>query len=169
VSREHTDEGALRSGELARLAGVSADTLRHYERKGVLPLPRRAPNGYRRYPPEALKRVQLVRRALMMGFTLDELAVILKAHGRGGAPCQSVRRLAAEKLAQVETRLQELRTLRDELRATLRDWDARLAQTPRGQRAGLLEALAAREATKHARPSRRPFNARERKERQNEK
>jgi DNA-binding transcriptional MerR regulator len=165
VNSKHTDEGVLRSGELARLAGVSADTLRHYERKGVLPLPRRAPNGYRRYPPEALKRVQLVRRALALGFTLDELAAILKAHARGGAPCLSVRRLAAEKLAQVEVRLQELRALRAELRATLRDWDARLARTQPDKRAGLLEALAERGATKHKGPSKRPFNTRERKER----
>ena len=169
MSSDNHDKGALRSGELARLAGVSADTLRHYERKGVLPAPRRTANGYRRYPPEALKRVQLVRRALMMGFTLDELATILKAHERGGAPCRAVRRLAAEKLAQVETRLQELLALRAELRATLRDWDVRLDQTQPGERARLLEALAAREVSKAGPAHRRPFNVSRKKERRNEK
>ena len=169
MSSDNHDKGALRSGELARLAGVSADTLRHYERKGVLPAPRRTSNGYRCYPPEALKRVRLVRRALMMGFTLDELATIFKAHDRGGAPCRAVRRLAAEKLAQVEMRLQELLALREELRATLRDWDVRLDKAQPGERAGLLEALAAREAVKHAPPTRRPFTARKRKERRDEK
>ena len=69
----------LRAGELARASGVSTDTLRHYERKGVLPAPRRSPNGYREYPAEALARVLLVRRALAVGFTLDELAQILRA------------------------------------------------------------------------------------------
>ena len=133
---------ALRSGELARLAGVSTDTLRHYERKGVLPRPQRTPNGYRRYPPTALARVQLVRRALAVGFTLAELAAILRARERGRAPCREVRELAARKLAQIELRLAELIALREELRATLRDWDTRLANVAAGERAGLLEALA---------------------------
>jgi MerR family copper efflux transcriptional regulator len=137
-----------RSGELARLAGVSTDTLRHYERKGVLPAPQRSSNGYRVYPSQALERVRLVRRALGVGFTLDELARILKEHAKGGAPCREVRALAAVKLAEVETRLSELIILRDELRATLSDWDKRLAKTDAGQRAGLLEALA-QSSTEH--------------------
>lgn len=134
---------SLRSGELAKLAGVSTDTLRHYERKGVLVRPRRSPNGYRQYPPEALPRVLLVRRALAFGFTLDELARVLSARDRGAAPCKEVRALAATKLTEVEERLAQLIELRDELRATLNDWDGRLAKTPHGNRAGLLESLAA--------------------------
>jgi DNA-binding transcriptional MerR regulator len=70
-------KASMRAGELARTAGVSTDTLRHYERKGVLQRPRRAANGYRQYPPEALDRVLLVRRALGVGFTRAELARVL--------------------------------------------------------------------------------------------
>jgi DNA-binding transcriptional MerR regulator len=132
-----------RAGELARAAGVSTDTLRHYERKGVLAAPRRSVNGYREYPPEALARVLLVRRALAVGFTLDELARILRARARGGTPCREVRALAAAKLADVEARLREMVAVRGELRATLEEWDARLAKTAGGERAGLLESLAA--------------------------
>src|SRR5437773_925083 len=95
--------GLLRSGELARQAGVSADTLRHYERKGLIARPRRSPNGYREYPASTLDRVRLIRSALAVGFTLDELARILKERDQGGAPCRQVRQLAAEKLAEVET------------------------------------------------------------------
>jgi len=135
----------LRAGELARAAGVSTDTLRHYERKGVLPKPRRSPNGYREYASESLARVLLVRRALAFGFTLDELARVLRARERGGAPCREVRALAAEKLSGVEARLRELASLRDELRATLDEWDSRLSKTAAGERARLLESLAARE------------------------
>lgn len=135
-----------RSGELARLAGVSTDTLRHYERKGVLPLARRLNNGYRKYPADSLDRVRLIRRALAVGFTLDELARILKARDRGQAPCREVRALASEKLSEVEGRLTELLALRDELRATLADWDKRLTGKKAGQRAGLLESLAKGEA-----------------------
>jgi DNA-binding transcriptional MerR regulator len=151
------EKTSYRSGELARLAGVSTDTLRHYERKGVLPTPRRTMNGYRVYATQALGRVRLVRRALGVGFTLDELALILKERERGGAPCRQARTLAASKLAEVETRLSELATLRNELRAMLADWDSRLSQTNAGERAGLLDALArsptARKQTSPARAS----------------
>ena len=133
----------LSAGELARAAGVSTDTLRHYERKGVLRRPRRAANGYRQYPPEALARVLLVRRAIAFGFTLDELARVLSARDSGAAPCKAVRALAEAKLADAEERLSQLTGLRDELRATLREWDGRLSKTPDGGRAGLLEHLAA--------------------------
>ena len=136
-------KASMRAGELARLAGVSTDTLRHYERKGVLQRPRRAANGYRQYPPGALARVLLVRRALAVGFTLDELARVLSVRDGGAAPCKEVRALAATKLAEVEERLAQLGELRDELRATLKDWDGRLAKTTGGGRAGLLESLAA--------------------------
>src|ERR1044071_4727002 len=133
--------GALSSGELADLAGVSRDTLRHYERKGVLPRPLRGHNGYRKYPPEALQRVQLVRRALTVGFTLDELARVLKVRDAGGAPCEEVRKLATQKLLNVQDQLRELTKLRDDLQETLRDWDARLTHRTDGKRANLLESL----------------------------
>lgn len=156
----------MRAGVLARAAGVSTDTLRHYERKGVLARPRRSPNGYREYPPEALARVLLVRRALTVGFTLAELARILRVRDRGGAPCREVRELAAAKLAGVEEQLRSLASLRDELRATLAGWDARLAKTTDGVRAGLLETLAASSQTaRDKRPAlkRRPANKRDSK------
>jgi MerR family Zn(II)-responsive transcriptional regulator of zntA len=137
-----TAKTTLRSGELAKLAGVSTDTLRHYERKGVLAAPRRSRNGYREYAAETLDRVRLVRRALAVGFTLDELARILKQRDNGRAPCREVRKLAASKLAEIEERLNEMATVRDELRATIKDWDAKLNRTADGNQARLLEALA---------------------------
>ena len=162
-------EGFMRSGELARAAGVSTDTLRHYERKGVLARPRRAPNGYRLYPPEALAGVRLVRRALAVGFTLDELAAILKERGGGRPPCRRVRELAAQKLATVEVRLSEMASLRDELRAILRRWDERLARTADGAHAGLLEALSEEETRAGAQAARSDFGRRARKrERKND-
>jgi DNA-binding transcriptional MerR regulator len=126
---------------LARQAGVSADTLRHYERKGVLPRPPRSANGYRRYPPEALARVQLIRRALTIGFRLDELARVLKERDAGGAPCRKVRAVVASRLADLEQRLVQLTTLRDDLHALLADWDAKLEGLPTGRQARLLDGL----------------------------
>jgi DNA-binding transcriptional MerR regulator len=123
------------------MAGVSPDTLRHYEAKGLLPKPTRSANGYREYPAEALARVGLVRRAVSLGFTLDELARIVKVRDQGGAPCHEVRALAAAKLAALEDRVTELRRSCDLLRDVLERWDTLLDGTPAGKRAALLDAL----------------------------
>jgi len=131
----------MRSGELAQLSGVSTDTLRHYERIGVLAKAPRTKSGYRQYPPSALDRVRLVRRAISVGFTLEELARVLRIRDKGGAPCRQVRDLARSKLEQVERRLEELVLVRDHLQMLLKDWDDRLARTAPGQRAGLLDSL----------------------------
>jgi DNA-binding transcriptional MerR regulator len=120
---------------------VSPDTLRVYEAKGLLPPARRSANGYREYSAEACTRVRLVRRAVALGFTLDELASIVKVRDRGGVPCGTVRALAAEKLALIEERLAEMEDARDRLRGVLERWDGLLAVTPRGGRAALLDAL----------------------------
>ena len=133
--------GTMRSGELARVAGVSTDTLRFYERQGLLPTPNRLANGYRAYPAEALDRVLLIQRALSVGFTLQELAKFLKARSRGARPCQDVRALAARKLEELEGRIVELRVFRKTLQTTLADFDARLAATGAGEPARLLESL----------------------------
>jgi DNA-binding transcriptional MerR regulator len=131
----------LLAGELARTCGVSTDTLRHYERVGVLARPPRTHAGYRRYPLEAVARVRLVRRALGAGFTLAELSRILRTRDQGGAPCREVRTLAAEKLEQLDRQVADLAALRDRLRDLLHDWDDRLRATPEGGRALLLETL----------------------------
>jgi DNA-binding transcriptional MerR regulator len=131
----------LSRSALARLTGVSPDTLRHYERKGVLAEPPRTDNGYRRYPASAVSSVQLVTRALAMGFTLNELARVMRERDTGGTPCRKVRTLVADRLAGLEERLEYLMTLRDELRGVLEEWDQRLASTPPGRQARLLELL----------------------------
>jgi DNA-binding transcriptional MerR regulator len=134
----------LRSGEIARQAGVSADTLRHYERKGLLPEPRRLANGYRAYPPEALNRVLLIQRALGVGFTLTELAGLLRDRDHGRPPCRTVRELAERKLADVDRQLEELAEFRRELSGLLRDWDVRLASADGHEPARLLDSLASK-------------------------
>lgn len=141
------------TGRLAREAGVSSDTIRHYERLGLLPTARRAANNYRAFPVEALHRLKLIRRALTFGFTLEELARVLHKRDRGGLPCSEVRALAAEKLAQAEANIEALERYAQRLRDTLNQWDQRLAAAPSGERAWLLESLLNDESdTPHAHP-----------------
>jgi len=134
----------LGPGALAKATGVSTDTLRHYERLGLLPATQRTDSGYRRYRPDTIERVQLIQRALIIGFTLKELGSVLAHRDKGPAPCRRVRSLVDERLAALERRLTELTGLRDDLKVLLRDWDQRLAATPEGQRARLLDMLAGR-------------------------
>ena len=130
-----------RSGELAKLTGVSSDTLRFYERNRLLPLAPRAPNGYRCYPPESLERVLLIRRALGLGFSVAELARVLKARDSGAAPCKTVRALAGEKLEQIKSQMKELLRFRKELTRVIKDWDSRLDGAPSGKPLHLLETI----------------------------
>jgi DNA-binding transcriptional MerR regulator len=134
-------KGYLRSGELAALGGISPDTLRHYERMKLLPVPPRSSGNYRLYPPEAVERVRLIRHALAVGFSLPELAKILKVRDKDGAPCREVKHLLEEKLRAMEDQIGDLVAMRDHLRTILAGWDKRLAQTPAGKPARLLENL----------------------------
>jgi MerR family transcriptional regulator, copper efflux regulator len=141
-------KSTYRSGELARIAGVSPDTLRYYERSGVLPLPQRTTSGYRIYPAQALQRVALIRGALSIGFSIKELARIFKQRDSGHPPCHQVQQLAKEKLIQVEAQLREIQVLRRNLQSTIRTWETKLSQTPAGQPARLLESLKPRHSSR---------------------
>ena len=127
--------------EVSGASGVSTDTLRHYERLGLLRGTTRTSSGYRRYPPETVERIQVIQRALAVGFSLKELAGAFGERERGGAPCQRVRVLVGERLAALDRRLTDLIALRDEMQRLIDEWDARLAATPKGQRARLLDML----------------------------
>ncbi len=131
----------MRSGELARLTGVSTDTLRHYEKLRLLPKPPRTGGGYRDYPADSLERVRLIRRAMLVGFSLPELATILKMRDSGEPPCHRVQAIAESKLQQIKQQIRDLIAMRDQLNALVKDWRIKLAHTRKGQPARLLEAL----------------------------
>jgi DNA-binding transcriptional MerR regulator len=131
----------MRSGQLARLSGVSTDTLRHYERLGLLPLPQRTPGNYREYPPTSRQRVELIRRALTIGFSLAELKTILAVRDKSGAPCHRVRSLLGSKIHDLDQQIRNLVSLRAEMNRLSREWDKRLRRTKHGHVARLLESL----------------------------
>lgn len=113
-------ETSVTIGELARLSGVGVETIRFYERERLLEQPRRPANGFRRYPPEAVKRLQFVRRAKDLGFTLDEIRELLRLKAKRGARCSTVCSKARKKIAEVDERIAELVKLREAL-VTLAD------------------------------------------------
>jgi DNA-binding transcriptional MerR regulator len=143
-------EDDLTVGDIARACGVSPDTVRHYERKGAIPAASRRANRYRSYPRAAVVRVQVVRRALALGFTIDELARLFKQRAHGKPPCREVRALAERKLAELDARIAEMSALRETLAATIRDWDTRLEQTGEGEPAHLLESLTRNHERSHS-------------------
>ena len=139
------DGKSLRCGELAHRTGVSADTIRHYERIGILPKPPRTSRGYRMYSCDAVDRVQLVRRALQLGFTLAELSEILQVRDGGGVPCHRVLTLAEEKLRFLEQQITELRRTQRYMKQLVRQWRGKVAQATPGSRAMLLHSLTAKQ------------------------
>ncbi len=102
--------------ELAERTGVSPRTIRFYEARGVLPPPKRLPNGYRVYDEADVERLRFVLGARRLGLGLDDIAEILALRDRGEAPCRVVLRLLAEKAEEVRRRIRELEQLEVELR-----------------------------------------------------
>lgn len=131
----------LRIGQLAQRCGVSADTIRYYERIGVAPRPARTPSGYRQYPDSAVDRLRLIRNALRFGFSLKQIAIFLRARHSGSPPCKQVRAAATQIMEAVDREIAQLTASRESIRRTLDSWDRRLSQTPEGCPAHLLETL----------------------------
>lgn len=105
----------MKIGDLAAQCGVPTETIRFYEKRGLLPQPDREPNGYRIYDEATRERVQFIRRAQTAGLTLAEIGSILDVRAEGQSPCSHVAGLLTAKLADVEHRIDELQTLRTEL------------------------------------------------------
>jgi len=131
----------LYCGALAKAARVSPDTIRHYERIGVLPRASRTESGYRVYPTSAVERVLVVQRALRIGFTLAELAEVLKSRDAGGAPCRRVYQLAQDKLKGIAADIKALKSTERYLKKVLSDWEQRIQRAGPGQKSYLLHSL----------------------------
>lgn len=125
-------------GEAAKRAGASPDTLRHYERLGLLPRAPRTAGGYRCYTDETVARVLLVRNAIRFGFSMKELSGFIHARDHGRPPCRSVRDAGERLLREMDRELSELSAARSSMAETLAAWDAKLARTPPGAAAHLL-------------------------------
>ncbi|MFI7707469.1 MerR family transcriptional regulator [Nonomuraea sp. NPDC049480] len=101
----------LRSGQVAEQAGVNLQTLRYYERRGLIAEPARSPGGHRAYPPETVTLLTVIKAAQRLGFTLEEVAELLDT-GRRGHPTPDLRERAQTKIAEVEAKIADLTTIR---------------------------------------------------------
>ncbi|RMG66911.1 MAG: Zn(2+)-responsive transcriptional regulator [Calditrichaeota bacterium] len=102
-------------GKLAARAGVNIDTIRFYERQGLMPEPRRRESGYRLYSDEDLKRLRFILRAKELGFTLREIRDLLELRVDGETGCEDVRRQAEAKIALIDQKIARLRQVREAL------------------------------------------------------
>ena len=109
----------MQIGQLAQHAGVPIDTVRYYERQGILPPPQRQASGYRHYRSDDVARLRFVRRAKALGFSLAEVRELLALSSRPAEDMAGLKAAASEKLAGVEYKLAELERVRDGLKALI--------------------------------------------------
>jgi DNA-binding transcriptional MerR regulator len=145
----------LTIGQVSSSTGETRDTIRYYERIGLVPKPMRTPAGYRQYRDGVVNRLALIRNAQQFGFSLREIAGFLGLRDGGGKPCHDVRAAAARMLEAVDGQIAELIETRKRMKATLKSWDATLAATPVDRPAFLLDGLDARSVSTSRR---RPFS-----------
>lgn len=120
---------AVLIGELAKRIGVSVQTVRFYERLGLLPQPPRKDSGYRVYSEPALKRLLFIRQAKSLGFSLDEIRDILRMRERGDCPCGEVISVAERHLHAIEQQLRTLTKFREGLKQAIQQWKKSGEQT----------------------------------------
>ena len=127
----------MKIGQVAQAADVSIDTVRFYERRGVLPPPPRRPSGYRAYPDSTVERIRMARELQQLGFTLDEIIDALRFHG-GDATCESERWRLEAVIARIDSKIAELQKTRQNTVKALQDCAAGRCRfvpaAPSGQR-----------------------------------
>ena len=113
----------LKIGEVSKLSGIGIEALRFYERSGLLGRPARTQSGYRVYDEGVLERLDFIKRAQVLGFSLDEIKRIIAGKQAGRSPCAEVREIVRERLQELDERMKEMRRYRKELGAALAEWD----------------------------------------------
>jgi DNA-binding transcriptional MerR regulator len=116
------NDNSLKVGAVAKAAGVGVQTLHYYERLGLLPKSQRSTANYRIYSSDAIRRVKFIKKAQVIGMTLEETKQILNLKERGRAPCGKVAELGERHLREINTRLTQLRKYRRALADALNDW-----------------------------------------------
>lgn len=113
----------LKIGEVAKATGIGIETLRFYEKSGLLDSPSRTESGYRIYNADVLERLDFIKRAQVLGFYLDEIKRIIMDKRAGQSPCSEVREIVRRRLADLDARMREMKRYRNELASALAEWD----------------------------------------------
>jgi MerR family copper efflux transcriptional regulator len=108
-------DGEITVGAVAKQAGVKIDTIRYYERRGLLAKPRRNVAGYRTFAKAAVQRLRFIRRAQELGFTLDEIKQLITMRATPGTGCADVRDQAERKIAEIDRKIRSLKAIRKAL------------------------------------------------------
>lgn len=135
--RSAEERGSLKIGEVSKLSGVGIEALRFYERSGLLGHPARTTSGYRMYASEVLERLDFIKRAQVLGFSLDEIKQIIAEKRAGQSPCSEVREIVRARLQELDERMAQMKRYRKELAANLAKWDE--AGDVEGHICGLIE------------------------------
>jgi DNA-binding transcriptional MerR regulator len=114
---------SLKIGEVAKASGVGIEALRFYERNGLLGRPGRTQSGYRVYDADVLTRLDFIKRAQVLGFSLHEIKQIIADKLAGRSPCREVRKIVRHRLEELDEKLKEMRRYRRELGAALAQWE----------------------------------------------
>lgn len=137
---------SLRPSELAQASGVNPQTIRYYERRGLIPRPPRTGSGYREFPPDAVLRVRFIKQAQGLGFTLKEIKGLLELRVRSGVTCAEIRQRARDKIEDIAEKIDALNRMQEAL--------THLANRCRGrgpvEECPILDALDAGEAAPHS-------------------
>lgn len=115
----------LRIGEVAALSNVGIETIRYYEREGLLAQPYRRPSGYRQYGESAVARLQFIRGAKELGFTLAEIKELLGLWFETNTKCEHVRQLTARKIADIEDKIRSLQKMKRSLKRVINACEGR--------------------------------------------
>jgi MerR family mercuric resistance operon transcriptional regulator len=111
--------GQIAIGALSKRTGTNIETIRYYERVGLLPTPARSSGGYRLYGPDNLKRLNFIRRARALGFSIEEVRTLLRLADERKGPCNEVRLVADAHLKDVRAKIADLRRMERALKATV--------------------------------------------------
>jgi DNA-binding transcriptional MerR regulator len=120
---DDANSSSLKIGEVAKLTGVGIETLRFYEKAGVLDRPGRTYSGYRMYDSSVLDRIAFIKQAQVLGFTLDEIRELIRHKRAGENPCSEVREVVRRRLVELDEKLKQMKKYRNELATALSEWD----------------------------------------------
>lgn len=160
VNTERWAERML-AGEAAKLLGVGVQTLHFYEQQGLIPHPPRSASGYRLYTPPLMERLQFIRKAQTLGFSLEEIKEIFDLAGKGTSPCGTVQKSLTEKLEAVDRRLEELHSFRSELATLIRQAPKLSANEASGQVCAIVEEAPVLDLTSFT--GKKPLGSKERR------